>query len=428
MPSNRIVTRGVAAVLLLTTAGCAPDSASPLESSQHEQARVTVVNDANELAARLLERGLELELHRNDSVSSMRFGVTTAPSIEIAFREHAEVLPPTVAYHGLQATHAVFADGLAYVAYALAGDEAAGAVDVFDVRSSTAPRLVSHAAFRETDIHTLAVSNGRLYLGTGSQERDAGESAVLEVITLRSGLLTTESVRVPLPSQVVTGVAVASGKLWVTTGTGGKREGGLSVLDEATLKTLRFDEFSDARAVAPNANSVIAVVRGTPGRVRLYDQSSMTFLREFAIGGLTLPGGKASIVSRATWSFVGAGDGGTQVLQLRQNGSVTGTVVGSVARPEQLGLPKEYAVTNAVAYAGNFLIAANGGAGVWVTHSTDQTTAQTNRPQLTPLGRLGLPDGFSANFVATDYPMLFVAAGNGGLRLIEMQMTTNSAP
>jgi len=428
MLPNRLLTLCSASALLLGTLACSGDLAAPLAHGQPERERVSVTNDANVLAVRLLERRRDLSLHTGDTISSMRLDAVAAPSNKMAFTEHAEVLPPMLETRSLQATHAAFADGLAYVAYALAGDDAQGAVDVFDVRNPASPRLVSHATFRRTDIHTLAVSNGRLYLGTGSQDREQGENAVLEVITLRDGLLTSESVRVALPSQVVTGIAIASGRLWVTTGTGGRREGGLTVLEEATLKLLLFDEFSDARAVAPNASSVMAVVRGTPGRVRLYDQSSMSLLREFGVDGLSMAGGKASITSRGTWSFVGAADGGVQVLQLRQNGRVTGTVVGSVSRPEQSNLPNEYAVTNAVAYAGDFLIAANGGAGVWVTHTTDQTTAQTNRPQLTPMGRLGLPDGLSANFVATNYPMLFVAAGNGGLRLIEMRMMASAAP
>ena len=427
MQSTRSLALFSATALLLATIGCSTDLAAPLTTLQPEQDRVTVINDANALAVRMLERSGELSLLTSDTISSMRMNAVAAPSDQMAFKEHAEVLPPRVERHLLQATHAAFADGLAYVAYALAGDDAQGAVDVFDVRNPAGPRLVSHATFYGTDIHTLAVSNGRLYLGTGSQDREQGENAVLEVITLRDGLLTSESVRVALPSQIVTGIAIAGGKLWATSGTGGKREGGLTVLDEATLKHLMFDEFSDARAVAPNANSVMAVVRGTPGRVRLYDQATLQMLREFNVDGLSMAGGKASISTRATWAFVGAADGGVQVLQLRQNGRVTGTVVGSVSRPEQRDLPKEYAVTNAVGFAGDFLISANGGAGVWVTHTTDQTTAQTNRPQLTPVGRLGLPDGFSANFVATNYPMLFVAAGNGGLRLIEMRTLTNTA-
>jgi len=424
----RLLALGGTSALLVATLGCASDVSAPLNRGQIEQDRLIVINDVQALAARLLERRRDLPLHTGESASSARASASVAPNVQMSFREHAEALPPVVDRRSLQATHAVFADGMAYVAYALAGDDAAGAVDVFDVRNAASPRLVSHGTFLRTDIHTLAVSNGRLYLGTGSQDQEQGENAVLEVITLKAGLLTSESLRVPLPSQVVTGIAVTSGRLWLTTGTGGKREGGVTVLDEATLRPLMFDEFSDARAVAPNGNTVMAVVRGTPGRVRLYDPSSMTLLREFEVDGLSMAGGKASIASRATWSFVGAADGGVQVLQLRQNGRVTGTVVGSVARPAQSGLPSEYAVTNAVAHAGDFLIAANGGAGVWVTHTTDQTTAQTNRPQLTPVGRLGLPDGFSANFVATNYPMLFVAAGNGGLRLIEMRTVTSSAP
>jgi outer membrane protein assembly factor BamB len=412
----------VAAVLAaITLAACASDPAAPPPASAND-GRITVSNDAESLAMRLLPRSSELSIiPLADSTGAPDASVMAASVAEISFREHAEGVAPLVAGSRVQATHAVFDRGLAYVSYALIGEAAMGAVDVFNVQSPSSPRLVSSASFSNADVHTLAVSGDRLYLGTGASDMEPGETAVLEVVTLSGGMLTNKSVRIPLPSQIVTGVAVASGKVWVTTGTGGRREGGLTVLDESTLERLAFYELADARSVGVNGGTVVAVVQGSPGRVRMYDARTAAFVREVAIGGLSFPGGKASIMSRATWSFVAAGDGGTQVLQLRQNGSVSGTVVGSVPRPLIDALRDEYAVTNGVAPAGDYLVAANGGAGVWVTHSTDQTTAQTNQPTFTPMGRLGLPDGFSANFVATSYPMLFVAAGSGGLRLIEMR-------
>lgn len=419
---NSRVARSLALVgSLLLLAACAGDFSAP-SSVQPANTRITVTNDAGALSHRLLARATTLVIEApSDSLAGPDAFVAHAVAADVEFREHAEGVAPMVSGRSLQATHAVFERGLAYVSYALVGEEAMGAVDVFNVQSPSAPLLVSSASFTNTDIHMLAIAGDRLYLGTGAQDMEPGESAVLEVMTLSGGMLTGTSVRIPLPSQIVTGIAVSAGKVWVTSGTGGRREGGLTVLDERTLERIAFYEIADARAVGANGGTVIAVVQGSPGRIRLYDQRTATFLREFPIGGLSLPGGKASITTRGTWAFVATGDGGTQVLQLRQNGNVSGSVVGSVPRPDVKGLRDDYAVTNGVAPAANYLVAANGGAGVWVTHTNDQTTAQTNKPTLTPMGRLGLPDGFSANFVATSYPMLFVAAGAGGLRLIEMR-------
>ncbi len=406
---------------LLLLAACAGDVSAP-SPAQPGDARITVTNDADALSHRLLARATTLAIDTPlDSLGGPDAAVAHAVASDVAFQEHAEGVAPIVSGRALQATHAVFDKGLAYVSYALIGEDAMGAVDVFNVQSPTTPRLVSSASFTNTDVHTLAVSGNRLYLGTGSLDMEPGESAVLEVMTLSGGMLTGQSVRIPVPSQIVTGIVVAAGKVWVTSGTGGRREGGLTVLDERTLEPVAFYEIADARAVGANGGTVIAVVQGSPGRIRMYDQRTTAFVREFPIGGLSMPGGKASITTRGTWAFVATGEGGTQVLQLRQNGNTSGSVVGNIPRPAANGLRDEYAVTNGVAPAANYLVAANGGAGVWVTHTNDQTTAQTNRPTLTPMGRLGLPDGFSANFVATSYPMLFVAAGSGGLRLIEIR-------
>jgi hypothetical protein len=430
----RRTTRSAAflAVLLLTAA-CQGDPTAATDINAAPPPRLRVENDAAALAERIERRHETLgswlapaPVADADSavarLGAMRPHSVAADPDVVTFDGVGETRPPVGPSGPLQATHAHFAGGFAYVAYAQIGEQAAGAVDVYDVRDPASPTLVSHASLRDSDVHTLAVSGDRLYLGTGAQDMARGETAVLEVLSLSGGRIGSSLARLPLPSQIVTGVTVAAGKVWVTTGTGGPREGGLTVLDAATLQPVAFDDFSDARAVAANGSSVVAVVRGTPGRVRLYDQASGRFLREFGIGGLSYADAKASIVSRATWAFVGAADAGVVLLQLRQNGNVTGTTVGGLPRPNRPELRPEYAVTNGVATAGDYVIAANGAAGVEVSHSTDQTTPQTSAPQLTRMGRLGLPDGYSANFVAASYPTVFVAAGTGGLRLLHMNV------
>ncbi|HMS01615.1 MAG TPA: hypothetical protein PKE51_01510 [Gemmatimonadaceae bacterium] len=432
MPASASFRRSIAAALVLASlvSGCvgevapvAPD-ASPTAPTPPA---LRINNDAAALDARVRAVDADLGTLRAPAAGPEVGDSVAASQTEelVRFAEEGQVEAPVSEVGALQATHSAFVDGFAYVSYAMVGEPAAGAVDVFDVRGNSTPRLISSATLQGSDVHTLAVSGDRLYLGTGAQDRDRGETAVLEVLEVANGRIVQRVARLILPSHVVTGIAIAAGKVWVTTGTGSDREGGLTVLDERTLERLSFDEFSDARAVAPNGSSVIAVVRGRPGRVRMYDQQSGAFLREFDVGGLSFANAKASIVSRATWAYVGAADGGVVLVQLRQNGRTTGTVAGRLARPVVSGLRDEYAVTNAVTTAGDFVVSADGAAGVSIAHTTDQWTAQTSRPSLTPIGRLALPDGFSANFVAGSYPNLFVAAGYGGLRLVRIRVAGN---
>ena len=418
------------AILLLAACVGEPAPSAPADdvTTPPPPPVLEIVNDTDVLGARVQFGEVNLgELQAPTFTPDLGDSVAASVAGErVQFTEEAQVAAPSSRFGALQATHSAFVDGFAYVSYAMVGEEAAGAVDVFDVNGASTPKLVSSATLDGSDVHTLAVVGSRLYLGTGAQDLARGETAVLEVLQLDRGRITQRIARISLPSHIVTGIAVAAGKVWVTTGTGGDREGGLTVLDERTFQVISFDRFSDARAVAPNGGDVIAVVRGRPGRLRMYAQSTGAFLREFELGGLSFANAKASIVSRATWAYIGAADAGVVVTQLRQNGRITGSIVGELARPRVPGLPDEYAVTNAVTVAGDYVVAANGAAGVSVAHTTDQWTAQTNKPVLTPMGRLALPDGFSANFVAGSFPNLFVAAGFGGLRLVRLRVSSGN--
>lgn len=350
-----------------------------------------------------------------------RFAVGAAPAA-LQFLARARVTPPAIAGRALEATHITVAGGYAYVGYGVAGETAAGAVDVYDVQNPGAPRLVSQATFADMDVSAVAVDRGVLYVAGSQVDASLGGRAVLDAIPLTStGRLTTQSTRLYLPSYRATDVAVSNNTIYVTSGTGGPVQGGLSLIDRATFTITSTDRFDDARAVAADTKRVV-VVQGQPGRVRVYDAKA-AYLGTVATGGASIAESKATLALVGDWALVSAGDGGAKVVDLAAR-----KVASTIDRPIALGIDQADAVTNGATYL-NFggvglALLANGGAGVYLAF--DVANARATAPTFALFGRLVLPAATSTNVVASDGSSLFVATGRGGLTIIEVPQGGNN--
>jgi hypothetical protein len=411
----------VVAVTLAALATACSEATAPALPTVVDGPRpgLVVVNDAATLASRLTDRGARPVALEVPAANGMLSLTADAP---IKFELTADVGVPQVGKEPLAATHVAVSGTFAYVAYATPGESYGGAVDVFDVSVPESPVLVSSAQFEDTDVHALAVSGSTLWLATATASPAFAEPAVLEAITLKGGQLTDESRRVGLPSFAALGVVAQGTNVWVVSGNGGPNTGGVSVFDQVSLKPVWFDRVDDARAVGLNG-SVVTVVQGTPGRVRLYTTGTTpTFLRSFPVGGLSQRDGKAHIANSGNWGVVATGEGGPVFTRIRQNGVTTGTTLFTVSKPALPDLDGAYTVTNGVAMSGDVLYSANGGAGVWVATGNWSRTAQNLVPTVTSVGRLAL-DGVSSNLVATANGTLLVATGQG-LKLLRFTLPT----
>ena len=216
-----------------------------------------------------------------------------APPTSVRFSLLANVAPPVVDGQVLQATHVYLHGKFAYVSYMTAGEASLGAVDVFDIRKPGSPELVSEAILSGTDVAAIAVDGGDAYLATGSDDTTFAERAVFEQVSLRHSLLTTGSTRVGLPSYFGTGVDTDGKTIFVTSGTGGPNLGGLTMLDARTMAPVGTDAFADARSVTVG-KKVVAVVQGSPARLRLYDLKTRAFLGSVDLPGGTIPDSKSA--------------------------------------------------------------------------------------------------------------------------------------
>ncbi len=390
---------------LLLASACADFSQQPSRGE-----RLTVVNDPVVLEARMRRMNQPLRFVTPTGTSAAAFrSDPTLPTVTLTLR--AEVLPPIVDGMLVQATHIGAFDSFAVVVYNVQGDARMGAVDLFNLKDPTNPKLVSQALWRGTDVAAVTLAQDRAYFATATDDPAFPEPAVLEELTVVDDKFTTVSRRVGVPSFAATGVDVRNDLVFVSSGTGGPNLGGLSILDRLSLQRRSFDPFDDARAVQAN-DEFIAVSQGTPARLRLYDRATGSLLVTLPLPGASLAESKSTVEVRGPWAFVAAGDGGVHLVQMRRR-----EIVRTLPPPVVPGLDPTLAVSNSVSVFDDFVFVANGGAGMTVAYSDYKTTPDDGTPIFVSLGRIELNGSVNYLFCG---PMVFVATGAGGLQIVEL--------
>ena len=183
----------------------------------------------------------------------------------------------------------------------------------------------------------------------------------------------------------------------------------------------------DARWVAYDVdNGRIVVAQGTPGRISVFQEGdfpggSMTLLNTFPFPGADVPESKSSVEIVGGKAFIAAGPEGVQVMCLDN-----GQIVGSVPRPDPaaLGLDPSVVVTNAVTVDEDLMFISNGEAGVYIAAgAADFASTPCAAPQnITMLGHLRFDDLQSVNHVDYENKRLLIAAGLGGLKIVQVKI------
>lgn len=384
--------------------------------------RITIVNDAGTLAARVTYFDDSIPL----DTTSIGYPSAPLPSAPIGrgpaasmasyqLKLRAEVAPPSVSGQTLQATSVSIVGNLAIVSYNMVGNPYLGGVDVIDISNQQQPVLVSQAYFLNTDISAVTASGSNVYVAEATGDTGFASPAVFEVMQLQGNqLVLAGNRRRALSSFVATSTAASGTKAYATSGDAG----GLFVLNPTTLAVTDSIALPDARWVAIGGGKVV-VVQGTPGRIAVYNESNMSPVGTWSFPGASIAQSKSQAVIVGGKAFIAAGDSGVQVLS-----ATTGTIVGYVARPnpDSLGLSPSVVVTNAVAIDEDLMFISNGEAGVYLAEgsqffsATGSETAQT----ITMRGRLQFANLQSVNHVAYQSRYLIIAAGLGGIKIVQV--------
>lgn len=397
---------------VILVSGCGMDSV-PVQAGDEDLAndRIAITNNEAALESYVQYVDEDVPVDSN-GIASPRLGKATA----IKLRLRAQVVPPSSGGQTLQATHVALSGNYAYVSYNMRGEVYLGGLDVFDVSNKNKPKLISRAVFQGTDVSSVYESGGRLYLAEATSDTGFTSPAVVEEIELTKGKPTLNTRRADVSSYVATDVKVASGNVFVTSGSGGVGTGGVTVLDAATFSVISTDAFLDARAVSIYS-SWMTVLTGTPATLRLYSLTTGAFVRSYYVGGANIPESKSTAEVVLSRAFVAAGDEGLKVVNLLND-----SVVDSIPAPIVSGIDPSLTVTNAVSVNKDLVFMANGEAGVYVASAPfNLETTWFGDPDLQLEGKMIFGTQESANFVASKSDLIFIATGLGGLKIVEVQ-------
>lgn len=396
--------------------GIAPDQAN---------ARVAITNTPLFLDARVLELEEPVAIDAPPPVVPvMATGAPPALAADgISLTLVREIDPPIVEGEVVQAT-AIWLKSAsqAVVSYNMVGAPRLGAIDYITQINQKRPTLSSSVSFSDSDISAVSTDGAWVYAAQATNDPAFPFPAALERFKITGqNLVLEDSSRLALTSFAATSAMTTNNAAYATSGDAGEvfafSANDLSPLGQYPLPDARWVDWD------PDGGRIV-VAQGMPGTLSVFAEGqfpggSMTLLNSFPFPGANVPESKTTVEIAGGKAFIAAGTDGVQVMCLDD-----GSIVGSVPRPDpaSLGLDPSVVVTNAVTVDGDLMFISNGEAGVYVAQGDADfaSTACTTPLQITVLGHLQFDNLQSANHVAYKNDLLFVAAGLGGVKIVEV--------
>lgn len=373
-------------------------------------------NNSVALASRVTYSNTVIELEAPAAYNKAATGID--PGLQLTLV--AAVMPPSYLGSTLQANEVVIKGNKVYVGYNVKGETFLGAVDVFDISDKVNPTLISSVILPGVDVNGIAVRDNDLYIAAAGNDESLTTPAMLGVMRLQGGLLSSAITRVQLPSYAGTDVDIVGNNLFVTSGSAG---GAVKVLNTRDSSTIAIHLADDVRGIDADATT-IATVSGkdsstaNSATLTIFDKDSGAVQNSFPLAGATIPVSKSTVEVKNGKAILALGDGGTQIVCL-----ASGAVLETIEQPLITGLDASLTVTNAASAYKNALFMASGEAGVYVALSDSNfATPGCDVQNLRVVGKLVLGDLISANHIAYRNDMLFVASGLGGLQVITVNL------
>ncbi|MEO4005730.1 hypothetical protein [Flavobacterium sp. CAU 1735] len=392
---------GIAVLALFATViGCQSDDTNGVNPNGDAD-KVILNSDINALNQRIsFSNSGVLELTNGEGK------MATAAGSDFPLALVAEVNPPSYNGKVLKATHVDINGVYAYVSYNTEGDTYLGAIDVINISNPNNPQLVVQAIFPNSDISAISYNDGFLYIaGASGANANSGTTspAFVAKMPLQNGLLTNNYASTSILGNVTMDIFATSSKYYAVSGYNGElvRYNKSNNTFEASIPV------ADLRALG-SVNNKIVVLSGTQG-VKVYDQNTFALQTSFATSQ-DVADAKRTIDFSDSRVLVSEGYNGLGVYNL-----TSGAKSQTIAVPTNVaGANQQDIVTNAVSVNNNKAFVANGAAGLYIYNTSGS---------LSLLGSLALnastPNG-SANYVKSSGDYIFVANGNGGLKIIKM--------
>lgn len=344
-------------------------------------------------------------------------GLSLQGAQDINLSQVAQVEAPVVEGEQVQATSIVFQGDKAIVSYNMQGEKYLGALDIIDMSDATKPQLIRRLSYPSADVNAIHFDNDNVYAVLGGEWQDVDNTAFVQVIPWQDGTLDLDNSKViALEGYVANSVLINSGaeldgsdaEILVTSG----NDGGLNIITKSDLKIKESKALDDARWVDFDDNYLV-VVQGTPGRLAVFDRSTLELERTIDIlngggnQGLNATEAKATVELHEGKAFVANGNWGFQVYD-PATGQRLGGRLGVKANNNDF-------VVNSGTIKGDYAFVAAGQAGVYVT---DYAPTEDGKVSFPTFMQLVFEESSSANHVTYKDNYLFVAAGKSGVRIV----------
>lgn len=333
----------------------------------------------------------------------------------IALEQIGFIQPPSLDGSTMRATHIDLDGDYAYVAYTKEGSEYLGGIDIIDVSDKFNPKLTNRMTNIYADINALFYQDGNIYFTGAYHDGFAGsDRAMIGIVETSNGEFTSSaSIKTQMIGQTGVDILPANNSIISLTGSDGilgvyNLESGSNIF-ETQLET----EISDLRSAAYK-NGNLVVLSGENGLLQLNTSTNeLAVERTIAIADLASEA-KRTISFYNDLIMVSEGVNGIGIYDL-SSGALAARL--PIKFLEETAVNPEYQVTNAVSSSGDFILMANGGAGIGVTRLDENL-------QISEEGVLEITG--SSNYVKADGDYIFVASGAGGMRILKMSKPFSS--
>ena len=402
--------------------GCVgePESARPGAGIPRalDAGRVRIENDLQALSARVEHMSIPLTVGPKSPTGAQVADKPSERLLGVRLTQVASIESPVVDGQRVQANDIDIRDHIALVTFNVGGDPFKGAVQVIDFGRPDHPDLVSEVQYSDADANAVVMLGSQVFIGLASDDPALSSPAVVQELKFTSGIgLESTTNWLDLPSWAVTDLALNGDVLVAGVGA---QDGGLVTMQRSGLAMLHFAPAYDVRGVAfGDGNHVMSVCGGAPAHVMSNDATTLAQEASVAATGYSQEYAKGTIEWAGGYCYLGAGDGGFQVR------SSTGELEAQLSNSDlAASAGTADCVVNAASVAKDlaFLAAGSGGLQVVGLHRfRSDGLAAGDADGLELLGTLSLENGSSSNMVRAGNGILVVAAGLGGVKIVQME-------
>lgn len=385
-------------VLVSGVTACQNIPTTQTGAAQSQNAQLNINNDRSSLNERLTPKDQVVNLEKEGDFTTQQ--QQTTPQLKWV----AEVAPPLVNKTSVQATNVHIEGHLAYVSYDIAGDAFSGGAYIIDISDPHHPQLLSEVTLNDTDYYALKKSGQTLFLSGASLRENLKSRAMVQAITLSENgqQFVADAGLIDVPSFAATDITSQGQNLYVSTGA---QDGGVAKINMQTLTQEAFYPLEDARSVSADYTETgaarVVAIKGTPGAVHVLDTDLNLLRKKELLNTATIPFSKSTVEIQGSRALLGLGDGGAQIFDLSTMNSLS-----TLKAPAGL--------TNGASVNGELAFTAEGEDGVSMSRLGEDGSLQR-------LGSFRFNDTASANMVAYQNNVLFVANGRGGLSILTVE-------